>query len=210
MSQHVNFLKTLPQSPKYLPARWIAYILVATVLTLFGVSLSYMFYQHATSRRLDQVRTDLLKARLRLQKTEAAYPLLAGDKPLVRRLSEMENALRDTQVQYDALAHTVTRLGFSEYLMALATAVPEGLWLTRMYINQNNGNLSLSGYALKPVAVSTLLEGLQRTPVFSKIDFDLFYVKKVKNNNYIRFAIANDELMLPKESDNTSTADERE
>ncbi|KTD19881.1 PilN domain-containing protein [Legionella londiniensis] len=194
MTQEVNFLRSMPEAPRYLPAMWMGLGILALLLVLISISLTMGVYQFQAAQRLDEITAQREIAEKNFQKMAKAYPLLATERPLVERVTELQAKLQAKREQFKELTHATLRHPFSQYLSNLSIAVPEGLWLSTIKIDQNEKNLSLGGYSLQPVLVSIFLQNLKEAAAFKAIEFDLFYVKKVPGKNYIEFEIANKKL----------------
>lgn len=191
MKQTINFLKSIPQQPQYLSAVWIAVVVLTTLVVISGVSIRLIYIQHHLTQELETVRAQRVQAQEAYQQLAKSYPLLASDQPLVERVSEFEQEVEEKRAELAEISHTILRRPFSAYLQSLAHLVPSGLWLTSILLDQDTHQVSLKGYSLRPVDVSTLLQSLQESSVFSNVTFDLFYVKKVEEKPYIEFEIAN-------------------
>ncbi len=205
MSQHVDFLKSIPKTKTQLPAdMMIAGIAVSVVLLILG-SVGLWFYQATVSKQLQSAQNANQKETAAFQKLAEAYPLLAGDTPLVTKVLELEKNLHEKEAYFAELTHTTVRKPFSKYLIAISQAVPEGLWLTGININQDSGNISLEGKALSPSSISYFLKKLEQIPPFVGEAFDLFAVKKkVDESGLHQFEVANNQLLndeLTKEKD---------
>ena len=195
MNQNVNFLKSFPKVSKRLPAQWIFWSAGILAALLSAISIVVGVQQFMLDQKLEAAKQERLQAELAFQQVAKAYPLFASDKPLVEQVSEYEKTLREKQSRYEAMTHKTMRNPFSKYMQTLSTIAPVELWFTNINIDQDNRSISLSGFSLQPIQVSILLESLRTAPLFSELVFDLFYVKKVSDKNYIQFEVATDKLI---------------
>lgn len=179
----------------YLSAVWIGLAALGLLLILIAVSSAQAIYNYTINQQLDDARAIRVGAQKNYQALANSYPLLTIDKPLVDQVTDYETQLRQKRETFDALTHATIRRPFSTYMQTLSEIVPNGLWLTGININQDLKNISLSGFSIAPVSVSVFLQALQTQPAFKGIIFDLFYVKKVKDKDYVQFEIANETLM---------------
>ena len=200
MNQEVNFLHNLPHAPRYLPSLWIGFAALSLLIILTSISSALEGYELYLTERLEDARSMRFKEETAYKKLAQAYPLLATDMPLVERVAALETKLQKKREQFKKLTHATLRRPFSDYLKGLAVAVPQGIWLFEIDIDQNENNISLGGYGMQPVDVSLLLKNLKKTSAFKDTEFDLFYVKKITNKNYIQFEVANKKLITKDES----------
>jgi len=195
MNQDINFLKSIPASSKRLSSIQIIWATISTVILLSLISIALSISSYYQKQQLASVQAQLIEATIAFQKVAKAYPLFAVEKPLVDQVSDYEKLLREKESNFAILTHETLRRPFSRYLQTLSMKVPAGLWLTAININQDTNNVSLSGYSLRPVLVSVLLQALQTEPAFAGVVFDLFYLKKNASQDYVQFEIANDKLL---------------
>ena len=191
MKQQINFLKSLPQTPLQLPAKWITLATIATLVLLTWISFNMALNTVDNYLFVKQIHEENIQVTATFQQAAKAYPLLAGDMPLVDKVGALEKELQTKKNQYDTLSHTALRHGFSSYLQTLAKIVPQGLWLSDIIVNQETKTASMKGYMINPVAVSQLLQALQHSPSFAGITFHLFYVKQIPEKSYSEFELAN-------------------
>lgn len=194
MTQQIDFLKSFTARENRLPALCMGLAALAILGICALISIAFGVYQMGVKQELIRVQEELAEATQNYAKLAEKYPLLASDKPLVDRVGEFEKNLRERQAHFSKLTHATSRRPFSKYMQTLSQIVPKGLWLTEISIDQDAQDISLAGYSLQAVSVSLFLEGLQSSAAFGNVVFDLFYVKKVKDKNYIQFEIANDKL----------------
>ena len=199
MNQSVNFLKSLPKEPHYLSAVWIGAIVLFLLVLLTGISIFSNSNVKQLNQKLVDIRSQKTQAEIAYEKIKQAYPLLASEKPLVERVTELEQLVNAKRAALAALSHKLLREPFSDYLQALAEITPAGLWLTSFELNQDKDLIRLKGYSLKPVNVSLFLQALQKAPVFSDVHFESFYVHKVEDKPYVEFEVGNVPVELPKE-----------
>ncbi|MDA9271820.1 PilN domain-containing protein [bacterium] len=195
MKQQIDFFKSEPKKPIELPAKWITLAVIGSLVLCMLISL-YMAV--STIKNNEVVKRELansISATTLFQHAVKTYPLLAGEQSLDDQITALKQDLQTKKNDYEILTHTALRYGFSNYLQALATLVPEGLWLTDINLNQATNNATLGGYMMNPVSLPKLLQGLQYTQTFEKFKFHLFYFKQVKDKAYAQFKLANTTLI---------------
>lgn len=205
MSQHVDFLKSILKPKTQLPADKMIVGIAASVVLLIFASLLLWFYQATVNKQLLSAQSANQQETVAFQKLAEAYPLLAGDTPLVTKVLELEKNLHDKEAYFEELTHKTVRKPFSKYLIGISQATPEGLWLTGININQDSGNMSFEGKALTPALISLFLKKLEHIPPFVGEAFDLFAVKQKPDESGLhQFEVASDQLLndeLTKEKD---------
>lgn len=201
MEQSIDFLKSLPKQKRDLPATMIGLILLALLILFTAISISAAITHHQKSEQLQEAQAHNLQVSSDFKRLVQAYPMFLLDKPLVDQVSEYETQLRQKQANFDALTHKTLRKPFSQYLQALAEITPPRLWLTNIILDQDTNNYSLIGNSMEPVSVSLFIQSLQKASIFKGLVFDLFYVRKVADKNYIQFEVANEKLMTPEKEE---------
>lgn len=193
--QEVNFLRSIVKPPNQLPALTIGISCIGISIILIIISLITGFYQFQRGRSFDNARIETIKAETDYQQLVKTYPLLSSEKELVEKVANFEKLVAQKRTSYAELTHTTLRKPFSKFMEALAKTVPEGLWLNVININQDSGNISLAGYAVKPVFVTAFLQKLEEVSPFTGTAFDIFEVNFDKESGYIKFEVANDKLL---------------
>lgn len=198
MKQHIDFFKSQPKTPIQLPAKWITLTTIASLVLCMLISLDMALNVLRDNKLIKHILAENIRVTHDFQKAANAYPLLAGNKSLVEQLGELEKKLHDKKDVFARITHKALRFGFSNYLQTLANIVPEGLWLSDIALNQETKTATISGYTINPVAVSTLLQALQDSTVFTGLTFHLFYLKQVPEKSYGEFRLATNTLATAK------------
>jgi len=194
IKQHVDFLKSFPKTTNLLPAFLVIGVIVATALLLLIISLVMVMNQRSADNLLKNVKSEQEQASLAFQKMAEAYPLFASDTPFVTKVADFEKLVKEKLAQVDELTHATYRKPFSEYLFTLSQVTPTGLWLYNIHVDQNDSNISLSGYALEPLLVSNFVQKIQTSPPFTGNSFELIAVKKTPDG-LNQFEVANEKLI---------------
>ena len=191
MKQDIDFLKLEDDTAFKLPAEWITASLLGLIALLALITLWLVGVQIRDHWALSRVQAEHVKTIAKFQTIAKAHPLLASNTPLPTQIEQLKKALAERKQYYVALTRVALRYGFSNYMDALATVTPKGLWLDEILINQTEKTASLSGYMLKPVDISDFLTALQKIGAFSGTTFGLFNVKAVPDTAVIAFTITN-------------------
>lgn len=197
MKQDINFLSSLPKETNYLPAKWILSGLAFLVILFFAMSVTRSIQIHQQEKQLQESAQKKMEAAQAFQLIAKNYPMLATDKPFVNQVTEFAQQLEVKKAHFKEITRATIRQPFSNYMKTLSDVVPEGLWLTAFTVDQDTESISLRGFSQRPLNVSVLLQKLQNSSIFKDIYFDLFYVKNIQDKNYIKFEVANNQLLEP-------------
>lgn len=191
MKQEIEFIKSFPKTTVQLPSQWIFIATITAFVLFISISIIMLMYQMNQYMALRGLISRHAVVFAESKKLSAQYPLLANSSSLINNLPIMEATLNEKQAYYASLSRTALRRGFSEYLLALASLVPDGLWLQKIIINQEAENFLLAGYMIEPVKISLLIQSMQKAPVFTNISFDLLNIKEVPKKIYTEFTVSN-------------------
>ena len=194
MSQSINFLKSLPKQTQKLTAMIMMWIVLGTLGVFLAISLMVGISQFSTHQELYVAQQALLKVNHQYDKLVQTYPMLASETSLMDQVMALEQKIQAKQSQIDSIEHLTFRRGFSEYMQALAKVMPEAAWLNEIKVNHDSDSITLTGYSMIPDSVADLMHRLVGTKAYEKVVFNLFYVKSLKNYNYVKFSIATDTL----------------
>lgn len=200
ITQRIDFLNSTKKKHNFLPAILIAIISIGVLLCFIVTSVFIESYHLYARKTLKNAEKNRLTAQADLVKTIKTYPLFSSDIPLITRVGQYEKKLQYAKNRFTEMSHTTIRKPFSQYMRTFIGKTPDGLWLTYFRIDQDKNDISIAGYALTPLAVSLFLQALQSAEPFSDAVFNLFFLKKVVDNNYVRFEIANEQLRTVQET----------
>lgn len=82
--------------------------------------------------------------------------------------------------------------GFSTPLSALARQVPQGLWLTHIRLDGQEGHVALAGKSQSGRLVPVYLEKLSDEPAFAGKTFGSFRLDREEEGRWIEFRVATD------------------
>ena len=194
MKQHINFLKSTPEEKLRFPAKWIILSIISSLVLVMIISL-YLIAHHASIYiQLRQAHNKHDQSSTLFQETARRYPLLASEIPLVLQIATLEKVLKEKKNSFEAITGSSLRYGFSNYLEILANVVPEGLWIKKIVIDQEKKTATINGFMVKPVDVSVLLQALQRSPIFDRTLFNVFYIKDIPDKTYTEFHLTNEAI----------------
>lgn len=193
MKQSINFIKDKPQNAQQLPAKWIILAGVTLLALLTTITIFMTIRLVNDNLTVNRIRTENSQVTTVFQQAAKKYPLLASEMPLAIQISVLEKQLQDKKSHFEAITGSTLRYGFSHYLETLAKITPQGLWLSKMSINQETRRATISGYMIKPVDVSVLLQALQDSKAFSGTQFNVFYINNISGKAYTEFRLTNEE-----------------
>ncbi|WP_225315049.1 PilN domain-containing protein [Marinobacter confluentis] len=194
--QHINlYTDELRPVKEHLQAGTAA---AALTLVLVGLvfAAGFVRYQNA---ELDNL---LLQRQQQVDRLEQSVAQLTQEAQSRQPDPQVEAALdrvSETLVRRERLLAQVEGLmsedttGFAEPLSALARQVPGGLWLTRIRLNAQNGDVALDGQAQSGRLVPSYLEALGEEPAFQGKTFGAFRMDRSEQGNWIEFRVATDE-----------------
>jgi len=188
--QLINLLDSgLRPPPELLPLRQ-----ALMGLAIFGLALGV--YSAMQSWRLASATQERGLFELRLEALKASNETLSpkqGEQTklaLVARLEKLQ-AQRAQQTQMLRLAGRLpdARLGFSEYLEALAEHHPPGLWLKGITLSQDGERVRLEGRTFKAELVPKFLTALASGSEFAGARFDNFEVSSADDGGPLTFSV---------------------
>ena len=103
------------------------------------------------------------------------------------------NDSKDPNYQLSATLDGLTKnnsVGFSDYMLAMATKARRELWLTKITILQGGAGIKLEGAAESPLVVSKFVNDLKKEPSFSNKEFDVLRVTKAKKKGGVVHFVA--------------------
>ncbi|CAL7964129.1 hypothetical protein GAMM_60220 [Gammaproteobacteria bacterium] len=165
--QRVNLVRFVPKQQEIrLPFKQILQICALILIIFSGLSIHSFKELLALNGRI---------AKLQLQKSKLAKELNSD------RIRNMQEFIKNNEVSTALYTQrSKNGLGFSNYLEAIATACPNGVWLTSININKHNNNTTLSGKAHFPDNVVQLVSNLNNESLFNKTPFSLTKIEKTE------------------------------
>jgi len=173
-----------------------AVAILALAVLLLAVAAGFVRYQNA------QLTDQLASRQQKVESLEQSVAQLTEEAESRQPDPQVEAALSrvsDTLVRRQRLLAQVENLmsedtaGFSAPLAALARQVPSGVWLTRIRLNAQNGDVGLSGRAQAGKLVPAYLEALGEEPAFQGKTFGAFRLERSEQGRWIEFRVATDE-----------------
>lgn len=195
MKQQLDFIKNIPKPLHHLSTSMMGLIILGCLGFFLLVSISVQIYKNVENNQLNQLIVEKQIEADKFQKLAKQYPLLASNTPLVTKVAQFEKIFNEKHVEFEKLSHATLRMPFSLYLKAIATAIPSGIWLKNIWINEETDSYSLSGFAIDASAITIFVQKLQTVYPFNKVTFVLFSFKKNEKTNLIEFEIADDKLL---------------
>jgi hypothetical protein len=165
--QRINLVRFVSkQQEVYLSFKQILQLCSLVLIIFLGYRIYSFKEQLALNRHI---------AKLQLQKSELAKEMNSD------RIRKMQDLMNSDTIR--AVLHTnrsKNGLGFSSYLEEIATACPNGVWLTSININKHNNSTILSGKAYHPNNIIQLLGNLNNQSLFNNTPFFLANIEKTQ------------------------------
>lgn len=193
--QHINLYteELRPQKQKLQAGTAVAIL----ALGLVGLALAAGFVRYQNAQLTDQLAAGQRQVD-RLEQSVAELTREAESRQPDPQVEAALERVNDTLVRRQRLLGQVEslmaedRTGFASPLASLARQVPAGLWLTRIRLNAQNGNVALNGRAQAGRLVPSYLEALGAEPAFQGKTFGSFRLERSEQGNWIQFRVATD------------------
>lgn len=198
--QNVNFLSGLPQKSSILTARLLALGGLGLITILMLISFKMAFNQIDNYWQIKKVNSENVKINENYTLTAYQHPLLASMIPLAKQNDDLKKKLREKQSEFEAISHTTLRRGFSPYLLQLSEGVPDGLWLEKFTIDQQNKQFIFSGFLIKPKQLSLFFKSLYSSQLYQGQTFDVMEINTQKEAVFRSFTISNKLLLKAQKS----------
>lgn len=170
MQQKINLYTLLPRIKKSflnLKVMAVSYGIFLLVLVLNFCFESWTQHKQVVVGR--QLQMQLNNVQSRLAEIKVHYPMLDPN--------DMENSVKKLQQEFNeknsVFGMLVQNKNFSTYLVGIAKAAADGVWLVDIQAAMNEQNIALHGYASSASAIQDFLSNLQQQKEFSGIFFQL-------------------------------------
>lgn len=152
-----------------------SYLLILGITLLFFTAASgYLFWQvNVSQSQLQQLQQQLSQAKSQVKALQAKYPVQKPNQQLIKQLSDAEALLSNYKQASNILTETdsATTQGFSRYFTALARQAIADIWLTHIFIDAEQQQLTLQGLTYNPDSIPLLLQGYQKESIFNGLSF---------------------------------------
>jgi len=171
---------------------------VILALALGGLAVAAGFVRYQNAQLTDQLASRQQQVE-RLEQSVAQLTQEAGSRQPDPQVEAALSRVTETLVRRQRLLAQVESLmsddtaGFAAPLSALARQVPGGVWLTRIRLNAQNGDVGLSGRAQAGRLVPSYLEALGEEPAFQGKTFGTFRLERSDQGSWIEFRVATNE-----------------
>lgn len=173
MAQHINLYQAAPKRSATGFSRTGLAVLALLTLATVGV-LHWADAQDAAQLRAELDR--LRKERERVERKLAALP--ATSAAATRFEAEQQEVVALEQIAGRLTAGALSRAdSFTAPLRALARSSTDGVWLTGIKIDNNQGALTLEGRAIEPQRVPALIDALRKEKEFAGLAFSAIELK---------------------------------
>ena len=167
MSQQINLYNPLfLKQEKHFSARTMAQGLAVVLVAIAAVFAFGLFQTRAAEHAAAQYRDQLAREQARL--TALAGQTGGGrSKALEAEVAQLEAEIKLRQATLQALGagDLGNTGGFSEFFAALGRQAINGVWLTRISVDDAGNGLLVEGRALRPQLLPAYLRALSREPM---------------------------------------------
>lgn len=193
MTRHINLMQA-DMRPGHGRVQLPAFIIVLT-LTLIGCGLIagyHWWVQRSliTQTQHWQARVDTSAQKLRTFRQ--ANPAMASEADLMQENQLLTEQLRQRESALSGLAEQLGEAsqGFSEPLASLSSHDLEGIWLSRIVLQDSRKHLNLEGFARQPDLIPRYLSQLEGS-VFEGLSIQNLSIQQAPNDKTLwRFSIA--------------------
>lgn len=176
LRQQINLYEAPPEPDVWRDYSPFPQVGAGLVLMLALVYLFTLWSHWGLQDQLQEVQQQYQLGQQNIDKLKQQLPAPVVDNALLAEVSALEQREKAGRELLKAL--NVERIGnadgFSGYLEGLARRHSEGLWFTRIELQQGGAWIGLQGQTARPEWVPQLIRNLGQEPVFSGTEFDIF------------------------------------
>jgi|GEM_PF-4218522 len=177
MQQEINLYPLLPQRQKSFLTLRLLIMAYSSLLVLLFIQCCFEYWG---MRQQKVIITNLVQERNQIQQRKEAihaeYPML-DPKDMENSLKKLQQGLTEKNTVFNLLTQDKK---FSNYLMGVAKAAVNDLWLNGLRVDIGDRNLVLKGVATKAEAIQMFINKLGLQTEFAELNFQLQDVHKVE------------------------------
>jgi hypothetical protein len=178
MLQEINLYLLLPQEKKsFLTLRLMT---LSYSLFIFFLAVNFCFglwRNHQMVLLINGLNQQVSRIEARLMEIHNQYPML-DPKDMETSLKQLQQELEGKNNIFNLLSRN---RNFSTYLVGIAKAAVDNLWLVDIQIEMNDKDLILKGRATQAAAIQNFINKLALQTEFAGLNFQLQDVHKVEN-----------------------------
>lgn len=180
--QQINFLNALPKPIKVqFSSRQLSLVVAGFIALLAIISLIKLWDNLSLKDTLAAAQFKQEQVIAETKKLQQQYPEIFTTEELHEKVAGLTQEIE----QKGSIVGRANRLSnakaFSNYLTSLAYNTPNNLWLTRIYINQNQGQVLLKGKTNSAALIPAFIKNLSTAPAFSGDSFKEVSINDEKN-----------------------------
>jgi Tfp pilus assembly protein PilN len=178
MKQQINLFLALPKKETIkLPSSLVFKILGIFSAVLLFVFICMFVYKWYLQVSLSKLETNRNSASLRLAQLAKEYPSVAI---MATKEATLQKEIKNKAALVKILREQmfINERGFSEYMESLAKQIVEGVWLTKIAIEDGGRLIVLTGQALTHKSITKFVDNLNADPIFAKREFKLSQIGK--------------------------------
>lgn len=207
MNQQINLYHPIfRKQKKIFSARTMGVMLLAVLVGLAMIQVFVVWQAQQLEDRLAELRQQEEETRNRLTRLEDTLPPNDPSTALRERVRRTETAL-DTKRRAVRLLEQRefgNTSGFSPYLAGLARRDLEGIWFTRIRIDDGGKTLELDGVTRAATHVPALLQNLRQEEAFRGREFRRMEMRQPEEGPHLEFHLST----VPEDESNGGTGRE--
>lgn len=181
MIQQVNLYQDIlrqGQNKSDVNPYWVG--LPAIALLVIGISVYLMWNVKNTETQIQQLRQNLNAEQARVTLIASTIPKQEIDTQLAAEVTQWQNMLDELTQTLHLLSGKSTDQspGFSNHLQALSNQSIPDVWLTALYLDEQQHIIDIKGSTFKPEKIPYFLQQLQKEPVFNGHSFAKLVMQK--------------------------------
>jgi len=169
MQQKINLYKLLPKKTGFVFSKKTSIFYGIFVFILFIFYVNIVLQKKAIVLKNIALTTEVQSLQMQLNNLSHKYPV-SNATDLQKSIKTLQEDLDNKNAAVDLL---ISYAIFAEYMVALSNAATTGVWYTDISFNRGVLNVSLKGYAVKPILLTDLLTQLTHQAIFKNMEFNL-------------------------------------
>ncbi|MDO9047481.1 MAG: PilN domain-containing protein [Methylobacter sp.] len=159
---------------------WVGLSVIALLLVGFSVYLTWNTKN--TETHVQQLRQNLEVEHARVNLISSNIPKQEIDTQLAAEVAQWQNMLDELTQTMQLLSDKSTDQspGFSSYFQALSNQSIPDVWLSALYLDEQQQVINIEGSTFKPEKIPYFLQQLQKEPIFNGYSFAKLIMQQSK------------------------------
>jgi hypothetical protein len=185
MIQQVNLYQdSIKDQPYRSDFNRYLYSLIAFGLLLLCISADVLWNTHVMETEVEQGQVNLQSELAKVALIAAKIPKQEINSRLAAEVSALKSQVDElTQMTELLSANSAAKSpGFSGYLQALSNQVTPEVWLSALFINEQQQIINIDGSTFQPEQIPNFLQQLQKEVIFNGHTFAKLVMEKSKDS----------------------------